>query len=92
MFTPPCRELLIGRVAHSLRKLPGAAGGFSLHHHLQQMEKFFAAQGSFFGNCLSLNVCAAIVNELVHTRARLIAEMSEYFLALVPTCLRSRPR
>ena len=50
-------ELVIRRVARSLRKLHCAAGGFSMYHCLQQMPKLFPVQQSLFGNRLLLDMC-----------------------------------
>ena len=53
---PRCHELLISCVVQSLCKLQCVAGGFTLYHVLQQMEKLVAVRWSFSGNCLLLNV------------------------------------
>ena len=88
---PRCHELLIGRAAQSLRKMPCAAGGFSLYHRLLHVKKLRRCAPVFLWQSPLAEMCSSTVNELVLTRARLIAELLKSNLTPVPICLRSRP-
>ena len=85
-----CHELFFCCVAQSLRKLHGVAKAFSLYHSPQQMfcSSLYNGSSPAIASCW---ICSAIVNELVHTRARFMAERLDSNLAPVAACRTSRP-